>query len=254
MKKHFLFFTILLLSSQLFSQVLKGKSLESYKGFFNFYYEEAQDKIYLEVDKLDEEFLYVNSLVTGIGSNDIGFDRGQIGDQRVVKFIRRGDKLLLVQPNQNYRAITDNELEKKSVAQAFAQSVLFGFKIENETGNKFIVDFSPFLLQDAHGTIDTLARKEEGNYILDLSKSELSLERTKEFPKNVEFEALLTFRGQPKGKNIKSVTPTPSLVSVIQHHSFIELPDDNYTMREFDPRSGTIYISYLDYATPIQEP
>ena len=254
MKRHYLFFIVLLVSSQLFSQVLKGKNLKSYKGFFNFYYEEAQDKIYLEVENLDEEFLYVNSLVTGIGSNDIGFDRGQIGDQRIVKFIRRGDKLLLIQPNQNYRAVTDNELEKKSVAQAFAQSVLYGFKIESETGNKFIIDFSPFLLQDGHGTIDTLANKKEGRYVLDLSKSALSLDQTKAFPKNVEFEALLTFKGEPQGKNIKSVTPTPSLVSVIQHHSFIELPDGNYKMRKFDPRSGAIYISYLDYATPIQEP
>ena len=254
MKSHYLFFTVLLVSSQLFSQVLKGKSLESYKGFFNFYYEEAQDKIYLEVDALDKEFLYVNSLVTGIGSNDIGFDRGQIGNQRIVKFLKRGDKLLLIQPNQDYRAVTDNELEKRSVEQAFAQSVLFGFKIENRTGGKFIIDFSPFLLQDAHGVIDSLSSKNEGNYTLDLSKSALSLERTKAFPKNVEFEALLTFKGDPKGKNIKSVSPTPSLVSVIQHHSFIELPDDNYKKRKFDPRSGAIFISYSDYSTAIQDP
>ncbi|MDU8886187.1 zinc-dependent metalloprotease [Yeosuana sp. MJ-SS3] len=254
MKKHYPFLIVLLVSSQLFSQGLKGKSLKSYKGFFNFYYEEAQDKIYLEVETLDNEFLYVNSLVTGIGSNDIGFDRGQIGDQRVVKFIRRGDKLLLVQPNQNYRAVTDNELEKKSVEQAFAQSVLFGFEIKSQTAGKFIIDFSPFLLQDAHGILDTLARKNEGNYTLDLSKSAMSLERTKAFPKNVEFETLLTFKGEPKGKNIKSVTPTPSLISVIQHHSFIELPDDNYRKRAFDPRSGSIFISYSDYSTPIQEP
>jgi hypothetical protein len=254
MKKHYLIVIFLLVSVQSFSQVLSGKSLKSHHGFFNFYYEEAQDKIYLEVDKLDKEFLYVNSLVTGIGSNDLGFDRGQIGSQRIVKFIKRGDKLLLVQPNQNYRAVTDNALEKRSVEQAFAQSVLFGFSIESKTKNKFIIDFSPFLLEDTHGIVDTLAQKNEGNFTLDLSKSALSLERTKAFPKNVEFEALLTFKGKPKGKNIKSVTPTPSLISVIQHHSFIELPDDNYKKRAFDPRSGAIYISYMDYATPIQEP
>ena len=86
-----------------------------------------------------------------------------------------------------------------------------------------------------------------------MSKSALSLERTKSFPKNVEFEALLTFKGEPKGRNIRSVTPTPSLVTVIQHHSFIELPDNNYKPRVFDPRSGAISISYMDYATPIHE-
>ncbi|MGM5471179.1 zinc-dependent metalloprotease [Flavobacteriaceae bacterium LMO-SS05] len=254
MKKPALFFLLFLLSSVSFSQTLKDKKLTSYKGYFNFYYEEAQDKIYLEVEHLDQEFLYVSSLASGVGSNDIGLDRGQLGAERIVKFVKAGNKLLLIQPNQDYRAITDNELEKKSVEQAFAKSVLFGFKIEEESKGKYIIDFSDFLLQDTHGVADQLRYQDEGSYSLDLSKSALSLERTKAFPKNVEFEALLTFKGEPKGRNIRSVTPTPSLVSVIQHHSFIELPDDNYTPREFDPRSGSIYISFMDYATPIQEP
>ncbi len=225
--------------------------LKGYNGFFNFHYEASTDKIYLEVNDLEQEFLYVNSLATGIGSNDIGLDRGQLGQERLVKFEKAGNKLLLVQPNLGYRAITDNNLEKKSVEQAFAKSVLFGFKIVEENKGVYIIDLTSFLMQDAHGVASRL--KSEGVYKLDLSKSALSLERTKAFPKNVEFEALLTFKGQPKGKSIRSVTPTPSLVSVIQHHSFIALPDSNYKMREFDVRSGAISMSYLDYATPIQE-
>ena len=253
MKSRITFFVLILLSNLSFSQVLKDKKLVNYKGYFNFYYEEAQDKIYLEVENLDQEFLYVSSLASGVGSNDIGLDRGQLGGERIVKFVKAGNKLLLVQPNQDYRAITDNELEKKSVEQAFAKSVLFGFKIEEQSKGKYIIDFTPFLIQDTHGVADRLRDQNEGNYNLDLGKSALSLERTKAFPKNVEFEALLTFKGDPKGRNIRSVTPTPSLVSVIQHHSFIELPDDNYKPREFDPRSGAIFMSYMDYATPIQE-
>ncbi|WP_431134390.1 zinc-dependent metalloprotease [Psychroserpens mesophilus] len=254
MKSSVLAITFCLFFSQLFSQVLDKKALEHYNGFFNFYYEEAQDKIYLEVKNLNQEFLYVNSLATGVGSNDIGLDRGQLGRERIVKFQKAGHKLLLIQPNQNYRAITDNELEKKSIEQAFAKSVLFGFKIEEEKNGTYIIDLTPFLMEDAHGVAETFKRNKEGTYKLDASKSALSLDRTKAFPDNVEFEALLTFEGQPTGKNIKTVTPTASLVSVIQHHSFIKLPDDGYKMREFDVRSGAISIAYLDYATPIQEP
>lgn len=253
MKTLFLHSFLLLCISNSFAQGLTGKDLKNYEGYFNFFYEEAQDKIYLEVTQLDEEFLYVNSLATGVGSNDIGLDRGQLGDNRIVKFVKAGNKLLLVQPNQNYRAITDNELEKKSIEQAFAKSVLFGFKIEEESNGKYIIDITSFLMQDAHGVADRLQSQNEGRYSLDMSKSALSLERTKAFPKNVEFEALLTFSGDPKGRNIRSVTPTASLVSVIQHHSFVELPDDNYKKREFDVRSGAISISYMDYATPVQE-
>lgn len=253
MKKNLLCLIVVLIANPLFSQVLKDKKVEAYKGFFNFYYEEKQDKIYLEVDKIDHEFLYVNSLASGVGSNDIGLDRGQLGDRRIVKFIKAGNKLLLVQPNQNFRAITDNVPEKQSIEQAFAKSVLFGFKIEETNEDKYIIDLTPFLLEDAHGVAKRLKAQNEGTYKVDLSKSALSLERTKAFPKNVEFEALLTFDGDAKGRNIRSVTPTSSLLSVIQHHSFIELPDDNYKPREFDPRSGAISISYMDYATPIEE-
>ena len=252
--KKIIFCAVLFLSfNTVFSQGLSEKKLENYHGYFNFFYEEANDKIYLEVKDLNKEFLYISSLSSGIGSNDIGLDRGQLGGERLVKFIKAGNKLLLIQPNQDYRAITDNELEKKSIEQAFAKSVLFGFKIVENKDGSYLVDFTPFLMQDTHGVANRLKQSNEGVYKLDLTKSALSLERTKAFPKNVEFEALLTFKGEPKGRNIRSVTPTASLVTVTQHHSFIELPDNNYKPRVFDVRSGAIPMSYMDYATPVQE-
>ena len=254
MKKYLPLFICIFISTLGYSQVLKDKKLKDFKGYFNFYYEEAQDKIFLEVEHLEKEFLYVSSLASGVGSNDIGLDRGQLGGERVVKFVKAGNKLLLIQPNQNYREITDNALEKKSVEQAFAKSVLFGFKIEEQKEGKYIIDITPFLLEDRHEVANRLKTLNEGVYKLDLSKSALSLERTKAFPKNVEFEALLTFEGDPKGNYIKTVSPNPSIVSVVQHHSFIELPDNGYTPRIFDPRSGSYSMSYMDYATPIQEP
>lgn len=252
MRHYLIRYAILFCVSFSFSQGLEGKKLKTYEGYFDFHYETSADKIYLEITDLDKEFLYVNSLASGVGSNDIGLDRGQIGQERLVKFEKAGNTILLVQPNLKFRAITDNKLEKKSIEQAFAKSVLFGFKIIEQKNNTYIVDLTPFLMQDAHGVSNRL--KTEGNYKIDLNKSALSLERTKAFPKNVEFEALLTFSGQPKGRTIRSVTPTSSLVSVIQHHSFIELPDDNYKKREFDVRSGAIFMSFMDYATPIYEP
>ncbi|WP_299228007.1 zinc-dependent metalloprotease [uncultured Psychroserpens sp.] len=236
------------------AQVLNKTNLKTYKGFFDFHYEDAQGKIYLEVKDINKEFLYVNSLATGVGSNDIGLDRGQLGRERIVKFIKRGNKLLLIQPNLGYRAITNNELERKSIEQAFAKSVLYGFKILETKGNTYIIDITSFLMEDAHGVANTLKWNQEGSYKINKDRSALALERTKAFPKNVEFEALLTFIGEAKGKNIRSVTPTASLVTVTQHHSFIELPDDGYKKRVFDVRSGALYMSYMDYATPIQEP
>ncbi len=237
-----------------FSQSILDKDLVKYEGFFDFYYDIKTDKIYLEVENLNSDFLYISSLATGIGSNDIGLDRGQLGSERLVSFQKSGNKLLLIQPNLSFRAITKNKAEENSIKEAFAKSVIYGFKILETNDNKYLVDFTSFLMQDKHGVADRLKLAKQGVYKIDKTKSALELSHTKSFPKNSEFEALLTFSGKPTGNLITSgVSPDPSLVSVVQHHSFIELPDSEYNPREFDPRSGALAISFMDYATPVED-
>ena len=231
----------------------KKKDFKKYEGFFDFYYDAKTDKVFLEVDKLNKEFLYVYALSSGIGSNDIGLDRGQLGNEQVVYFKKAGNKLLLVQPNLKFRALTDNDLERKSVEQAFAKSILGGFKIEEEKNGTYVIDITDFLMQDAHGVARRLKMTKQGSYSLDKTKSAMALERTKAFPKNVEFDMTMTFRGQSTGEYLNSVAPNSSLITVAQHCSFIELPDDGYKQRKFDPRSGSYPFSYYDYATPVQE-
>jgi len=254
MKKLILAVLFLSFSAQGFAQFFKdNKNITRYDGYFTFYYDNSNDKIFLEIENLDKEFLYVNALSEGIGSNDIGLDRGQLGNTRVVKFIKAGNKLLLIQPNQYYRAITDNIEEKKSVEQAFAKSILKGFVIKETKNGKYLVDATSFFIRDAHGVMGRLSAKKQGKYTLDRSRSAINLKRTRAFPKNVEFDVMVTFKGVPKGYDIRSVVPTSTSVTVNQHHSFIELPDNKYTPRKFDPRSGANAISYLDYATPVNE-
>ncbi len=231
----------------------KTAGMKKYEGYFEYYYDEKQDKIHLVIDKYDTEFLYVSALAAGIGSNDIGLDRGQLGGEKIVKFDRRGPKVLLIQPNYGYRAITDNAMEKRAVDQAFAQSVIWGFTIEAEDGNRALVDITDFIIRDQHDVIGTLKENKQGNYSLDKSRSAIYLPRVKNFPQNSEFEATLTFTGQAAGYEIRSVTPTPNDVTVRQHHSFIQLPDNNFKPRKFDPRAGYGSVSYYDYASPINE-
>ena len=254
MKKLIIAFLFLSFSTQGFAQFFKdSKTVIKHEGYVTFYYDESTDKIFLQIENLHQEFLYVNSLSEGIGSNDIGLDRGQLGNTRIVKFMKAGNKLLLIQPNQDYRAITDNLEEKKSVEQAFAKSVIHGFVIKETNQGKYLVDATSFFMRDAHGVQGRLSARKQGSYSLDKSRSAINLERTKAFPKNVEFDVMLTFKGSPKSSNIRSVTPTASLITVNQHHSFIELPDGSYKPRKFDPRSGSNAMSYLDYATPVNE-
>jgi hypothetical protein len=250
----FLFFCTTLLSQDLPSIDEKTQGLEKEEGFVTYYRDNEQSKIWLEIDTFGTELLYVNSLTAGVGSNDIGLDRNQLGDDHIVHFDRRGSKVLLVQPNYSYRAITENAQEKASVQDAFAQSVLWGFKVVAEQDKRVLVDATDFLLRDAHGVTERLQQNEEGNYSVDASRSALYPEGTMNFPQNTEFEATLTFTGSSPGGQVRSVTPTPDAITVRQHHSFVQLPDNNFEPRSFDPRAGYFGIRYQDYSTPIGQP
>ncbi len=232
----------------------KTREMERHDGFYPYYWSVDEGKVYLEIGRWNEDFLYVNSLAAGLGSNDIGLDRNQLGDTRVVSFKRVGPKVLLQQRNLDYRAISDNPDEAKSVSEAFAQSVLEGFKVVAKDGDKVLIDLTPLLMSDAHGVAARLKQSKEGTYKVSDDRSALFPENTKNFPKNTEFEATITFTGEPSGRNIGSVAPNNESFTLRMHHSFVELPDDNYTPRTFDPRSGYYATSYADYATPIDQP
>ncbi len=229
---------------------------ERFSGYYNFQYVEESGKILLDVpeERIGEPFLYVTSLAAGVGSNDLGLDRGQLGDQKVVYWYRAGNKLLLIQDNLKYRAISDNKAEQKAVHEAFAESVIYGFVIINAIDGGLQVDMTNFLMRDAHHISSKLRKQKEGEYKLDKTRSTIYKEGLFSFPNNSEFESILTFVGSPKGKHIRSVSPDPYLVSTRQHHSFIALPDDDYEPRVFYPESGYFYTEYYDYATPIEEP
>jgi len=248
-----LLFVTLFITAQPFKLIENSDKLSKQEGFFDFWYADKEDKIYLQVDQLNQEFIYVHALTSGLGSNDIGLDRGQLGGTAIVKFQRAGNKLLLIQPNQDFRATRDNAMERRSVEQAFAKSVLFGFEIKGEKDDKFLIDFTPFLMRDAHGVAKRLKQSKQGSFKLDKNKSALAMQRTKAFPKNTEFEALLTFSGTPTGRDIRSVAPDASNLTVVQHHSFVQLPEEGYKMRKFNPRSGSYPLTYHDYSTPVYE-
>ena len=245
MKK--LLLSIILVSSFSFSQET------DYEGFMNFSYNDDSGKIILEIKNLDSEFMYINSLSRGVGNNDLGLDRGQLGNSRVVYFTKRGNKILLIQPNLRYVSNSSNYLENKAVEEAFARSVLFGFDIIEKSNDSYKIDITSFLISDAHGVSQRLKYSNSGSYTLNKSMSAIDLDRTKAFPKNIEFDVLLTFTGNPSGNLVRSVTPTASNLTVNQHHSFVQLPDNNYKKRKFDPRSGSNPFIVYDYSTPIDE-
>jgi hypothetical protein len=225
-----------------------------FAGYFNLYWDAKQGKLWLEIDKWNAEFLYQSGLPAGIGSNDIGLDRGQLGETRIVRFERSGPKILLIQENLNYRAVSNDADERRAVHDSFAESALWGFTVAAEEKDHALVDATDFFLHDAHGVPEALRRAKQGAYHLDASRCAIYLPQTKNFPLNTEVESTLTFVGDDPGAWVRQVTPSPGAITVREHHSFVQLPPPGYKPRIYDPRSSFFGISYMDYATPISEP
>ncbi|WP_462254048.1 zinc-dependent metalloprotease [Ferruginibacter sp.] len=257
----YLFILLLFFSFAAFAQKLpaieeKTKDMKKQAGFLNFYWEESSGKIWLEINKLNTEILYQQSLPAGLGSNDIGLDRGLLGETKILKFIKVGRKILMIAPNYNYRAITKDANEKRAVEQSFAQSALWGFTVEAQTNDTVLVDVTDFILRDAMRVANRIKATQQGSYTFDKTRSAIYLDRTKNFPLNTELEATITLTNADGtvGNFVQSVTPAAEAITLRMHHSFVQLPDNNYTPRKFDARSSFINTSYFDYSTPVSEP
>ncbi|MGB9463634.1 MAG: zinc-dependent metalloprotease [Candidatus Acidiferrum sp.] len=232
----------------------KTAGAQKLPGYFNLYWDAKQGKLWLEIDKWSTEFLYQSGLPAGIGSNDIGLDRGQLGKTGIVRFERSGPKVLLIEENLAYRAVTSDADERRAVHDSFAESALWGFTVAAEENGHALVDVTDFFLRDAHGIPATLRRTKQGSYHVDPSRCAIYLPQTKNFPLNTEVEATLTFAGDEPGPWVREVTPSPESITVREHHSFVQLPPPGYKPRIYDPRSSFFGIAYMDYATPVSEP
>ena len=232
----------------------KTAGAQKLPGYFNLYWDARQGKLWLEIDKWSTEFLYQSGLPAGIGSNDIGLDRGQLGATRIVRFERSGPKVLLVQENLDYRAVSNDPDERRAVRESFAESALWGFTVAAEEKERALVDATDFFLRDAHGIPATLHRVKQGAYHLDASRCAIYLPQTKNFPLNTEVAATLTFAGEEPGRWVRDVTPAAESITVREHHSFVQLPPPGYKRRIYDPRASFFGVDYLDYAAPISEP
>jgi len=230
-------------------------NIENLEGFVPLRWDAENGKLLLEITRFDEELIWQVSLASGVGSNPIGLDRSQLGATHVVRFQRVGPRVLMVEPNYAYRALSNDPSERRAVEQSFAHSILAGFKVESSTPRGVLVDATEFFLSDAHGVVRALRDAQQGSYSLDRNRSAIYLARTKAFPKNTEVEATLTFTTNDRpGALVRGVTPTPEVITVRQHHSFVALPEPGFEPRRQDPRVGVFGPEFYDYASPFTEP
>jgi Met-zincin/Domain of unknown function (DUF5117) len=234
-------------------------------GYFPLYWDAKAGHIYVEINRFSTEFLYIDQLVEGLGL--AALDRGQMGLPKVVRFERSGPKILLVASNHAWRSLSNNAGERRAVRDSFSESVLWGFTTAAEDSvTHVLIDATDFFLRDAHGALERIANLKEGSYRLDASRSAIAIDNTKGFPKNTEVEGILTFTseqarelpvfdGGGRREGIAAVTPDPHFITIRQHQSFIELPDDGYTPRIYDIRAGYFNSTiFFDYSAPMGAP
>lgn len=248
--------TVLLCASLVSAATIAEKTagMEKADGFVPYYWDAKAGKVWLEIGHWDSEMLYITSLPAGMGNNDVGLDRGQLSGTHVVKFVRSGPRVLLMEQNYGYRATSRDPNERRAVEESFAQSALAGFELAAEDGGRVLVDATAFLMRDAHGVVQTLRRAQQGTFRLDLTRSAFYLPRTKNFPRNTEVEVTLTFASDDPGGLVRQVTPSADALTVREHHSFVQLPDAGFTPRVSDPRAGFFGPRYMDFSTPFSQP
>lgn len=235
--------------------------LDRREGLLNLYYDRQKGKVWLELPAASGPrgevgtFIYVESLRTGLGSNPVGLDRGQLGSTRLVTLRRLGNRLLFEQPNLRFRARSESPEELQAVRESFATSVLWaGDVTAQDPDGRALVDFTSFLVRDAHDVTRTMRVTGQGSWSLDAARSAVDFESCLSFPKNLELEALLTFQSGDPGPLVRETAPTSTAVTLVQHHSLIALPEPGFEPRAFDPRAGSYSVDFLDYAAPLAAP
>lgn len=252
-------------------------------GFVPLYWDPAAGSLLLEIRQLGTDFLFTAGLATGLGSPDILLDRQRNDAGHVVRFERTGPRVLLIEQNTRFRTRSTNPEERRAVTESFAQSVLWGFPVIAESADAVLVDATPFLLRDIP---DVASALQPGNYRVDPARSGIHLPGTKAFPRNTEIEAILTYvaddvaslmdfgpptqppstdravarpapglGGDPlRAGTIESIAPQANAVTLRAHVSLVELPDDDFEPRHYDPRSGYVGFGFLDLGAGLGEP
>ncbi len=245
----FVFAITLLCSQAMIAAVATPASTE--KIFMAVTANQSDGKVLIDVPAWNQDLLMMVTLENALGSNDIGLDRAQNSDPRLVEFRRIGKRVLLVQKNTRYVANSNDKDEAKAASDAFAEAVLWAGTLVEGSENR--LDISTLLLVDWHGVAARLQQTKQGSYALDKDRSAVLPDEAHAFPANSEFSALLTFNGAGEGSYVQQIAADPQVLTVKQRISFVRLPDDGFKPRTYHPASGGFSISRYDFAQAITE-
>ncbi len=246
-------------SAKTFAETTKGLTKKT--GFIDLYKDPKTNRIHALLPADDDEdgvllkAIYTMRLRAGLGSNPVGLDRGWGSRGVVVAFKRFGDKVVIEQENLTYRANPDNPLESLAVDESFADSFLASAKVvSGGPSGRVLIDLTDFLNRDGLGLVQHLKDSDQGSFSLAADRSFIDIKNSFVFPDNVEIDSFLTLTSKDPGREVATTAAAGDIATLIQHHSFVRLPDEGFEPRPADPRMGAMEIVYLDYSAPLATP
>jgi hypothetical protein len=228
------------------------KDAKSDDGVFTVH--RIKDRIYYEIPKSRQgrEFLWVSQIAkTTLGA---GYG-GQAAGNRVVKWERRGDRMLL--RAVSYDVVADPKAPiSRAVDAANYHPIVMAFNIEAlGKDDAAVIDVTRLFTTDVP---EFSGRTRVGARAFDASRS--FVERAVSFPENVEVEAIHTYnnppqegagggRGGPAPGGGRGATPLRAGThSVLMHFSMVLLPEQPMQPRLFDERVGYFSVRQTDYS------
>ena len=229
------------------------------EGFFDLHVDEETNKIYAKLPKADEtgvmlRFIHAARLTAGLGSNPVGLDRGWGEGGRVVVIRQLGDKIILEQENLSYRASPENPLEERAVRESFARSFLATLPIKDKRADGIIVDLTDFLTADSLNLVQYLKDADQGSFSVAKDRTFVDIDNSFAFPDNVEIDVFFTLTSNDPGREVASTAANSNVATLIQHHSFVRLPEAGFEPLLSDPRSGAIEQVHYDYSAALSAP
>ncbi|GGX64661.1 peptidase [Litorimonas cladophorae] len=229
---------------------------EQRPGFFNLYVDAKTNRVYARLPKPDEagvslRMIHSARLTAGLGSNPVGLDRGWGEGGRIITMRRMGDKMIVEEENLRYRASPDNPLEARAVRESFARSFMASLPIITDARKGVLVDMTDFLTADNLNLVQYLKDADQGSFSIAKDRTFVDTKNALAFPDNVEIDVFFTLSSADAGQEVASTAANGKDATLIQHHSFVRLPDAGFEPLISDPRSGAIEQVHYDYSAPL---
>lgn len=231
--------------------------LEKRDGFLELYIDEEDNRVLVKLPREDKDgvalrLIHTARLTAGLGSNPVGLDRGWGDSGKIIVFRRMGNKVIIEAENMTYRASPDNPLEQRAVQESFARSFLASADIVE--GTKRMVDLTDFLTSDVLGLTQYLKDGEHGTFTVAKDRTLVDTQNVFAFPDNIEVDVFFTLSSADPGREVATTAANGKDATLIQHHSFVRLPEEGYTPLKSDPRAGAIEEVHYDYSAPLSAP